>query len=62
MEKKLCFTKNVHIGELISLNLSRTAPGPGWLVNYEIQFNENLNITVLEILVLCDHKMTYFGQ
>jgi len=30
--KKLCFTKNVQMGDLISLNFSRATPGPGWLV------------------------------
>jgi len=30
--EKLRFTKNVQIGDLIPLNFSRAAPGPGWLV------------------------------
>jgi len=34
LEKKLCFTKNVQMGDVCSSNFSRAAPGPGWLVFY----------------------------
>jgi len=32
MEKKLCFTKNVQMGDFISINFCWAVSGPGWLV------------------------------
>jgi len=32
LEKKLCFTKNVQMGDVSSSNFSQASPGPGWLV------------------------------
>jgi len=35
LEKKLCFTKNAQMGDLISLNFFRAVPGLGWLVRFK---------------------------
>jgi len=40
---KLCFTKNVQVGDLISLNFFRAAPGPSWLVNIKIVASRKVN-------------------
>jgi len=32
MGEKLCFTKSIQMGDLVSFKFSRAVPGPGWLV------------------------------